>query len=83
MPDLQRIGRNGPGPQSFTMGQHQQQKPVGSCLTFKQLNCSNGKPQYREPQQLKREPQCSHSAGEPQQFQHQPQQRGSNSAGEP
>lgn len=45
MPDLQRIGRNGPGPQSFTRGQHQQQKPVGSCLTFKHLYCTDGKSQ--------------------------------------
>ena len=44
MPDLQRIRRNGPGPQSFTRGQHQQQKPVGSCLTFQQLNRTVGEP---------------------------------------
>ena len=44
MPDFQRIGRNGPGPQSFTRRQHQQQKPDGSCLTFQQLNGTDGKP---------------------------------------
>ena len=44
MHDLQCIRRLGPGPQSFTRRQHHQQKPVGSCLTFKQLNRCDGKP---------------------------------------
>ncbi len=63
MPDLQRIRRLGPGPQSFTRRQHQQQKPVGSCLTFQPINGTDGEPQHFE---LKHEPQqFSHPAGEP------------------
>ena len=50
MPNYRRIRRLGPEPQSFTRGQLQQQKPVGSCLTFQQQFGSN-----REPQ---RESQC-------------------------
>ena len=63
MPDLQRIGRNGPGPQSFTRRQQRQQKPVGSCLTFGQSNRTDGEPQL---QQLQLEPQFK-------QFKHEPQ----------
>ena len=63
MPDLQRIRRYGPGPQSFTRGQHQQQKPVGSCLTFQLFIGSNREPEFQfklhEPQQL------GNTAGEP------------------
>ena len=70
MPDLQRIRRLGPGPRSFTRRQHQQQKPVGSCLTFKQqLNGSDSEPQLK----LEHEPQFGHSAGKPQQQFQQPQ----------
>ena len=75
MPDLQRIGRNGPGPQSFTRGQHQQQKPVGCCLTFQSpVNGTNGEPQLQL--KFKHEPQFSHPAGEPQHFKQQPQHDG-------
>ena len=63
MPDLQRIRRLGPGPQSFTRRQHQQQKPDGSCLTFQLKLGTDGEPQHI--QQLQREPQFSHPAGEP------------------
>ncbi len=80
MPDHRRIRRFGPGPQSFTRGQHQQQKPVGSCLTFQQpLNGTADEPQQlqyephrhrytaSEPQQLQYEPHCHrYTAGEPQ-----------------
>ena len=71
MPDLQRIGRNGPGPQSFTRRQHHQQKPVGSCLSFGQSIGTDGEPQL----ELEHESQFGHPAGEPQQFkfQRQPQ----------
>ena len=77
MPDLQRIGRNGPGPQSFTGRQHHQQKPVGSCLTFKQLNRPDGFPlgnsagksqqlkQHGKSQQLK---QYDEASDDPQHF---------------
>ena len=69
MPDFQRIRRFGPGPRSFTRRQHQQ-KPVGSCLTFKQqFNGTDGEPQL----ELEHEPQFSHPAGEPQQQLQQPQ----------
>ena len=44
MHDLQCIRRLGPGPQSFTRRQHHQQKPDGSCLTFKQHNRTGGQP---------------------------------------
>lgn len=63
MPDHRRIRRLGPGPQSFTRRQHQQQKPIGSCLTQQQLYGTD-----RESQQL--EAQCEpqqlgYPAGEP------------------
>jgi len=66
MHNLQCIRRLGTGPQSFTRRQHQQQKPVGSCLTFQQLYRTDGEPQHRplgssEPQQL-------YQFGEPRQF---------------
>ena len=83
MPDLQRIGRHGPGPQSFTRRQHQQQKPIGSCLTFQQLKRTDGEPHI---QQLDRLAQHGRPAGQPQQFQQQHQlepQRDHHPAGEP
>ena len=67
MPDLQRIGRNGPGPQSFTRRQHHQQKPVGSCLSFGQSIGTDGNPQQFK---FQRQPQPDHGTdGEPQQLQ--------------
>ena len=52
MPDLQCIGRNGPGPQSFSRGQHQQQKPVGCCLTHQHFNGTAGdSQQFKQRQQ--------------------------------
>ena len=83
MPDLQRIGRHGPGPQSFTRRQQRQQKPIGSCLTFQQLKRTDGEPHI---QQLDPLAQHGHPAGEPQQFQQQFQlepQHDHHPAGEP
>jgi hypothetical protein len=47
MPDYRRIRRLGPGPQSFSGRQHQQQKPDGSCLTFKQHRGSGGNTKHK------------------------------------
>ena len=63
MPDLRGIRRLGPGPQSFTRRQHQQQKPDGSCLTFQLKLGTDGEPQHF--QQLQREPQHDYTSGEP------------------
>lgn len=68
MPDLQRIGRHGPGPQSFTRRQQRQQKPIGSCLKFPQLKRTDCEPHIQQLDQLA---QHGHPAGEPQQFQQQ------------
>ncbi len=68
MPDYRRIRRLGPGPQSFSGRQLQQQKPFGSCLTFLKFSSPAG-----ESQQLKQQPQLSYPAGEPQQLKQQPQ----------
>ena len=81
MPDLQRIRRLGPGPQSFTRRQHHQQKPVGSCLTFQLSIGTDREPQYQ--QQLNHEPQqFGNAPGEPWQFKQQPQHN-NDSASEP
>ena len=77
MPDLRGIRRNGPGPQSFTRGQHQQQKPIGSCLTFKQYRCTSSEPQ----QYFRQQPLDGNASGEPQHFQQQPLD--GNASGEP
>jgi len=82
MPDLQRIRRLGPEPQSFTRRQHQQQKPVGSCLTFQQLNRSDGKSQFQQLQHS--EPQhFSDTSGQPQQLQLRQPQHFSDASGQP
>jgi len=73
MSDHRRIRRFGPEPQSFTGRQLQQQKPVGSCLTFKQQAIvTHGESQlWHQPQQL-HQPGHYSSTGEPQQLHHQP-----------
>ena len=86
MPDLRRIRRYGPGPWSFSRRQHQQQKPIGSCLTFQwQFKGTDGDPQQQlqhepqrfdatsVPQQLHHEPQCFDATSVPQQLQHEQQ----------
>ena len=74
MSDHRRIRRFGPEPQSFTGRQLQQQKPVGSCLTFKQQAIvTHGESQlWHQPQQLHHQPGHYSSTGEPQQFHYQP-----------
>lgn len=77
MHDYWSIRRLGPGPRTFSRRQHQQQKPIGGCLTFKQRNGTDGFAQLK----LQCEPQF-YATGKPKHYQPEPQQFG-HSSGEP